>query len=157
MAFVTKWAWAGAVAFGIVLAGAGIFMINEARNAHNEVKDTLSAERIITAEDSDIPLAEVTGPDEAKAQADAIFDHTMRITGGKTYAELARDDPNRAVYLNSITLRTALMESYMAFKIAELVQGVGIIIFLLGLSQVVLGAYLGLVLQPARERAARDA
>jgi hypothetical protein len=62
-------------------------------------------------------LAAVTGPAEAKAQADAIKAHMLKTTGGKTYAELSRDDPNRATYLNSVTLRTALMESYLAFKV----------------------------------------
>ncbi len=157
MSFVTKWAWVGAVVFGVVLFGAGLFMVREARMAHDEVRDTLASENIVTAEDADIPLVAVTGPEEAKAQAEAIREHTLKITGGKTYAELARDDPNRATYLNSITLRTALMESYMAFKIADLVLGVGIIVALLGISQVVLGAYLGLVLAPKRDAAATTA
>ena len=69
----------------------------------------------------------------------------MTMTGGKTYAELARDDPLRATYLQSVTLRTALMESYLAFKVADLVMGVGLIVALLGASQVVLGVFLGLL------------
>jgi hypothetical protein len=129
-------------------------MVGEARQAQDEVRDTLAAERIVTAEDAEIPLAPVTGPDEAKAQADIIFQHALRITGGKTYAELARDDPNRATYLNSVTLRTALMQAYLAFKVSDLVLGVGIIVALLGLSHVVLGLYLGLVTVPAARRAA---
>ena len=145
MELLKKRAWLGAIVFGFVLIGAGLFMVREARSAHNEVEDTLSAERIVSSEDADIPLTAVTGPDEAKAQANAIKTHILKITNGKTYAELDRNDPNRAQYLNSVTLRTALMESYMAFKVAELVQGVGIIVALLGASQVVLGAYLGLI------------
>jgi len=153
MNFVKNWAWIGAVAFGLVLVGSGLYMVREARLAHDDVRDTLADERIVSAEDADIPLAAVTGPAEAKAQADAIKAHMLKTTGGKTYAELSRDDPNRATYLNSVTLRTALMESYLAFKVSDLVQGVGIIVALLGLSHVVLGAYLGLVALPARERA----
>jgi hypothetical protein len=115
------------------------------------------AERIITSEDAEIPLAPVNGPAEAKAQAEAIRLHALNITGGKTYAEMDRNDPNRATYLNSVTLRTALMESYLAFKVSDLVQGVGAIVALLGLSHVVLGAYLGLVTVPARNKAAAAA
>lgn len=147
MKYFAKWAWTGAVIFGVVLAGSGLFMVQQGRAAHNEVRDTLSSERIVTAEDAGIPLAAVTGPEEAKAQADAIKTHVLALTGGKTYAELARDDPNRATYLNSVTLRTALMESYLAFKISDLVSGLGLIIVLLGLSHVVLGCYLGLVVR----------
>lgn len=42
----------------------------------------------------------------------------------------------------------------MAFKIAELVQGIGLIVALLGASQVVLGVYLGLVSRPVAQPAA---
>jgi hypothetical protein len=157
MEFIKKRAWIGAIVFGVVLIGAGLFMVREARSAHDEVRDTLAAERIVSAEDADIPLVAVTGPAEAKAQADAIRTHMLKTTNGKTYAELDRADPNRAQYLNSVTLRTALMESYMAFKIAELVQGVGIIVVLIGGSQVVLGIYLGLTTASAGERAAAKA
>ena len=69
----------------------------------------------------------------------------MEQTGGKTYAELDRTDPLRATYLQSVTLRTALMESYLAFKVADLVMGIGLIVVLLGASQVVLGGFLGLM------------
>jgi hypothetical protein len=145
MNLITKWAWVGAIAFGVILTIAGGFMMYEGRMAHNEVRDTLAEERIITAEDAEIPLASVDSADEAKAQADIIREHALRTTGGKTYAELDRNDPNRATYLNSVTLRTALMESYLAFKVSDLVVGMGVIVVLLGLSHVAMGAFLGLV------------
>jgi hypothetical protein len=159
MEFIKKWAWLGAVGFGILLVGSGLFMVREARLAHNDVRDALAAERIVTPEDAEIPLAPVDSAAEAKAQADIIQTHALRTTEGKTYSELARDDPRRGTYLQAVTLRTALMESYLAFKVADLVQGIGIIVVLLGASHVVLGAYLGLVTAPARERqvAARTA
>jgi hypothetical protein len=147
-------AWIGAVVFGFVLAGAGVFMIVEGRAAHNEVRDTLADERIITSEDAEIPLADVDSAAEAKAQADVIRAHILETTDGKTYAELDREDPNRALYLNSVTLRTALMESYLAFKVSDLVVGLGAIVVLLGLSHVALGVYLGLVTRNAEEKAA---
>jgi hypothetical protein len=129
-------------------------MVREARLAHDDVRDALAAERIITAEDAEIPLATVDTAAEAKAQADIIQVHALNITEGKTYAELERNDPRRATYLQAVTLRTALMESYLAFKVADLVQGVGVIVAMLGLSHVVLGFYLGLVVVPRKERAA---
>jgi hypothetical protein len=154
MEFIKRRAWIGAIVFGLVLIGAGLYMVREARLAHDEVSDTLAAERIVSSEDAGIPLAAVTGPEEAKAQAEAIKAHMLKTTGGKTYAEMDRSDPNRAQYLNSVTLRTALMESYLAFKVAELVQGVGLIVAALGASQVVLGIYLGLIAAPARAQGA---
>ena len=122
-------------------------MIYEGRTAHNDVRDTLADERIISAKDADIPLAEIDSPAEAKAQAEIIRVHALEASGGKTYAEMDRADPNRATYLNSVTLRTALMESYLAFKVGDLVVGMGAIVVLLGLSHVALGAFLGLVLR----------
>jgi hypothetical protein len=141
--FIERWAWIGAVAFGVALIVAGLYMVKEARDAHDEVRDALAAEKIVTAEDADIPLAPVDNAAAAKAQADIIQHHILETTGGKTYSEMARDDPNRPLYLQAVTLRTALMESYLAFKVADLVMGIGAIVALLGLSQVVLGAYLG--------------
>jgi hypothetical protein len=142
---ITHWAWIGAIVFGIGLVGAGMFMMAQGRMAHNDVRDALTAERIVTPADSEIPNTPVTGASEAKAQADVIWKHVMTQTGGKTYAELAQTDPLRATYLQSVTLRTALMESYLAFKVADLVMGIGLIVALLGASQVVMGVFLGLM------------
>lgn len=156
--FVAKWAWAGAILFGLVLAGSGAFMVQQGRAAHNDVKDTLASENVVSSQDADIPLKPVTNAATAKAQADAIKAHVLRTTGGRGYAELPSTDPNRTTALNSITLRTALMESYMAFKIADLVMGVGLIVALVGASHVVLGAYLAYITAQERkdfEKAAR--
>src|SRR5688572_17318716 len=106
MRFISTWAWAGAVLFGVMLVVAGIYMVFQGRAAYDDVRDALRDERVVTAEDADIPLAPVDGPAEAKAQADIIREHALRLTGGKTFAEMARDDPNRATYLQSVTLRT---------------------------------------------------
>jgi hypothetical protein len=142
---IAKWGWLGLVAFGLVLFVSGLYMLAQGISARNEVTDTLADERIITSQNAEIPMAKVTGAAEAKAQADVIKQDALNITGGKTYAELDRNDPNRNVYLNSVTLRTALMQSYMAFKVADLVMGVGALVAVLGLAQAVLGLYLGFV------------
>jgi hypothetical protein len=84
---IIHWAWIGAIVFGVSLIGAGLFMVSEGRSAHDDVRDALSAERIVTPEDSALPNTPVTGPNEAKAQADAIWAHVMTLTGGKTYAD----------------------------------------------------------------------
>ena len=149
---VLRWAWLGAILFGVVLVGAGTVMLFAGRSANNDIKDALAAERIVTAADSDLPNVPVTGSAEAKAQSDAIWKHTMTQTGGRTYAELPREDPLRTTYLQSVTLRTALMESYLAFKVADLVMGIGLIVVLLGASQVVLGIFLGLLVRAGREQ-----
>ncbi len=148
---IMHWAWLGAVLFGLALVVAGFFMMAQGRAAHNDVKDALSAERIVTPADSALPNTPVTGAAEAKAQADVIWKHVLEQTGGKTYAELDRADPLRDTYLQSVTLRTALMESYLAFKVADLVMGIGLIVVLLGASQVVLGGFLGIKFRGTEE------
>ncbi len=142
---IMHWAWIGAMLFGLGLIGAGAFMVSQGQSAHNQVRDALSAEMIVTPADSALPNTPVTGAAQAKAQADVIWKHVLTQTGGKTYAQLDQADPLRATYLQSVTLRTALMESYLAFKVADLVTGVGVIVALLGASQVVLGGFLGLM------------
>ena len=144
MKFISKWAWIGAIVFGIALLASGAVMVRQARMAHTDVRDALAGERIVTSEKADIPLAPVTNAATAKAQADVIQSDVLAITGGKTYAELDRSDPARTTYLNAVTLRSALMESYLAFKVADLVLGIGLIIVMLGLSHIALGTYLGL-------------
>jgi hypothetical protein len=156
MTFILRWGWIGAIVFGLALAMGGLYMMREARIAHDEVRDALAAERIVTAEDAEIALATVDTAAEAKAQADVIQMHALRITEGKTYAELDRDDPRRQTYLQAITLRTALMESFLAFRVSDLVLGVGLIVTLLGLSHVVLGAYLGLTVLKRGQATAPD-
>ena len=145
MKLLAKWGWLGLLAFGLVLVVSGLYMVYAGRSAHDEVTDSLSDERIITSQSAEIPMAKVTGPAEAKAQAEVIKQDVLKMTGGKTYAELDRNDPNRNTYLTSITLRTALMQSYMAFKVADLVTGVGALVAVLGAAQAVLGLYLGFV------------
>ena len=61
MQFIRNRAWIGAIVFGVVLIGAGLFMVREARLANDEVTDTLAAERIVSAEDADIPLVAALG------------------------------------------------------------------------------------------------
>ncbi len=54
---------------------------------------TVSQERIVTPADASIPNAPVKGPLTLKAQADIIRTHTLRMTGGKTFAEMPRQIP----------------------------------------------------------------
>lgn len=50
----------------------------------------VSRENIVTPQDAAIPGKAVRGPFTLKAQADVIRMHTLRATGGKTYAEMPR-------------------------------------------------------------------
>ena len=53
----------------------------------------VTQEKITTPSDSAIPGRLVSGPMTLKAQADIIREHVLKMTGGKTYAEMPREIP----------------------------------------------------------------
>ena len=86
------------------------------------ISTTLADEKITVADDADCAAGDdVNGPFSAYCQADVIEKHTEEITGGKTYAELAQDDPNRATAMDSAFLRASLFTSVVAFGVAAAV------------------------------------
>ncbi|MFC7534577.1 hypothetical protein [Actinoplanes sp. GCM10030250] len=52
--------------------------------------------------------------------------------GGKTYAELPRDDPNRDSVMTASFLQASLFTSVVAFGVAVLAAGLGIVLVLIG-------------------------
>ena len=57
---------------------------------------------------------------------------TKEITGGKTYAQLDQEDPNRAVAADSAFLQASLFTSVVAFGVAAMALVVGITLALIG-------------------------
>ena len=99
------------------------------------VQDQLAAENIVVSEDADMLAGdEVNGPFSAYAQAEVINKHALEATGGKTYAELDRDDPTRETAMSASFLRASLFTSVVAFGTAALVAGLGGLFILLGLA-----------------------
>ena len=97
------------------------------------VSNTLSEQKIVVSEDANCLAGnDVDGPFSAYCQAKVIDKHTKEITGGKTYAELDRDDPNRAVAADSAFLQASLFTSVVAFGVAAIAIVVGIVLTLLG-------------------------
>ena len=98
-----------------------------------QVSDTLAAEGIVVSEDASCQAGqEVNGPLEAYCQADIINEHALHSTDGKTYAQLDRDDPLRAVAMNASFLRASLFTSVVAFGLAGTAMLVGFVFLLLG-------------------------
>jgi hypothetical protein len=122
---------------GFVFIGAGIFMVTEGRSAYDEVEDAIISENIITSEDSAIPNVLVHDAATARAEADVIEVHYLELTGGKTYAELDRDDPNRETAFRAVQLRTSLNLAVMGFKVSDLVTGMGAFMIVIGASFVI--------------------
>ena len=125
---------------GIVGIIIGALMVIGGVAAWIGVTIQLSEENITVAEDAAfLQGAPVTDPLTAWAQAEVIQKHTLEITGGKTYAELEQDDPLRETAATASYLRTSLFTSIVAFGVALLAAGTGVIAILYGWSLLALG------------------
>lgn len=124
--------WIAPMILGLVFIGAGIYMLTEGLRAKDEVRDAVVSENIITSEDASIPNVLVDNAAKAKAESDVIEMHYLEITGGKTYAELDRDDPNRETAFRAVQLRTSLNLAVMGFRISDLVIGMSIFMIVVG-------------------------
>ncbi|MCH8949252.1 MAG: aromatic ring-opening dioxygenase LigA [Chloroflexi bacterium] len=122
---------------GLVFIGGGIYMMTEGQSAKDEVRAAVVSENIITSEDASIPNVLVDNAAKAKAEADVIGMHYLEITGGKTYADLDRDDPNRETAFRAVQLRTSLNLAVMGFKVADLVIGLGVFMIVVGATFIV--------------------
>lgn len=78
-------------------------------------------EKIVTPEDSSVPNQLVRGPFTLKAQADIIREHVLKITEGKTYAEMPREDSNRNLWVTATTLTTALNLGILTYVFSGLI------------------------------------
>ena len=118
---------------GLVLgaAGAGTWVM---------VQTSLGDENITVAEDAARFGGEkVDGPFTAYYEADIIEHHALEASGGKTYAELDREDPVRDVVMNGSFLRASLFTSVVSFGIAAMAMGLGVVFVLIGAALRVLG------------------
>ncbi len=116
------------IVVGIVMALAGVA-------TWFVVSNTVSEQKIAVSDDADCLAGdEVDGPFSAYCQAKVIDKHTNEITGGKTYAELDQDDPNRAIAADSAFLQASLFTSVVAFGLAAMAVAVGIVLTLIGFS-----------------------
>jgi hypothetical protein len=99
------------------------------------VRDQLSNEKIVVSEDA-VRFAgwDVDGPFTAYAEADVIQKHALEASGGQTYAQLPRDDPNRPTVMNASFLRASLFTSVVAFGVALMAAGLGVVLVLIGVA-----------------------
>jgi hypothetical protein len=120
-------AWINIVvgALMIVIGGASYYLV------HRELAD----EKIVVADDAKTMAGkDVGGPLTAYSQAMVIKEHALKIGNGKTYAELPQDDPARDTVMTASFLRASLFTSVVAFGVAALVAGLGLLFILLGLA-----------------------
>jgi hypothetical protein len=98
------------------------------------VSSTLADQKIVTSEDAVcLPNTEVDGPFGAYCQAQTIDRNVREITDGLTYAELDREDERRGTAQSAAFLQASLFTSILAFGVAAMAFGMGVIFVLIGL------------------------
>ena len=150
----------GGLISSLVLVGFGVAMIVIGYNGINEVHDTLRQENITTAADSTDPGKPVVDGATARVQADVMREHTLKQTGGLTYAQmgsyqlasdpkdpkgtsdktLAAKDANgnpianaaRNTWVTETALTTALNTAYFAENVGTFAIVVGVALLLTG-------------------------
>lgn len=123
---VRKLAWVSCVVLGVLLIVGGV-------GTWVTVSTTLSDQRIVTPDDACLPGRTVSGPLTAYCQAQVIEEHALDSTDGLTYAELDREDPRRQVAMNASFLQASLFTSVVAYGVAAMAIGMGLIFVLIGL------------------------
>ena len=127
----------------IVVMVIGALMVIGGAVTYAQVSSTLAAENITVSEDACLGGQAVTGPFQAYCEADIIAVHALEATGGKTYAELDREDPLREVAMNGSFLRASLFTSVLAFGVSTMAIGVGIVFVLIGVALLNLAGRVG--------------
>ena len=115
----------------VIIAGAILLVAGVA--TYVVVSTTLSDQQITVSDDAAAFAGEhVDQPWEAYAQADIIGEHASEIADGQTYAELPQDDPNRQTVMDASFLQASLFTSVVAFGVAAMAAGLGIVFLLIG-------------------------
>jgi hypothetical protein len=114
------------IVFGVVMAAAGVV-------TWVAVQSELADEHITVSKDAARYAGEpVDGPLTAYSEAETIQKHALEASGGKTYAQMAQDDPKRQTVMTASFLRASLFTSIVSFGVAAMAFGVGLVLILLG-------------------------
>src|SRR6478609_4696209 len=135
---------------GLLVIIAGAIMVVAGVAVYITVSNTLADQKITVSDDaSHFAGQKVTQPWQAWAEANTIAKHSEEIAGGKTYAELPQDDPNRDTVMTASFLQASLFTSVVAAGVAVMAFGLGIVVILIGVA-------LRLVGRTERDEALRD-
>lgn len=140
-----------APAAGVAVGLAGMGFVGVGLWARREARQALARERIVSAADARPPNARVTTGAAARSMAEVIRRNTIEATGGRTYAEIepyvdpegnptsegtramkdertgqSIENPSHRLWIESTTLQTALIQAYVAFRLAELTVALGL-------------------------------
>jgi hypothetical protein len=120
---------------GLLVLVAGAILVVAGAVTYAVVSKTLADQHITVSSDAaHFAGQQVTEPWQAYAQANVIGDHATKIAGGKTYSELPQDDPNRNTVMTASFLQASLFTSVVAFGVAAMAVGIGVVFVLIGVA-----------------------
>ena len=120
---------------GLAVIVAGVIMIVAGVVTWFVVQDQLADENITVSDDAERFAGDpVDGPLTAYAEANVIEKHALEASGGMTYAEIDREDPVRETVMNASFLRASLFTSIVAFGVALMAAGLGVVLILIGIA-----------------------
>ncbi|MFL6128634.1 MAG: hypothetical protein ACJ73E_06175 [Mycobacteriales bacterium] len=121
---------------GVIMVAAGVVTWIGVQNTLADEKVTVSPDAKYFAGDA------VNGPLTAYSEAQTIEKHALEASGGKTYAELQRNDPQRQTVMTASFLRASLFTSVVAFGVAAMAAALGVVLVLIGIALLRLGRML---------------
>jgi hypothetical protein len=171
-----KWFAYGGIAASVLMIALGVGALVVGISGFNEVRDNIARENIVGTDDSTIPGQKVDTGSEAKAFAAVMRKHTLKATGGQTYADMDRyideqgnptsdeekaakgangqpvENPLRQLWVTETALTTALNVSFFAERVSvfSMVTGGALILTGIGFLVLTLGGALGTVPIPGR-------
>ncbi len=116
-------------------------LVQDLRSQNLEVQNPailLTYEHARAPEGVDVPKVLIDTAQEANDQAEVIMHHTLAATEGKTYSQLDREDPNRQLWVTSLTLQNSLHMAQMGLQVTLLVMGIGVAFTGLGLAVLII-------------------
>jgi hypothetical protein len=120
-------------ALGRLVTAAGMVEMLSGAAAWTVVRTQLANERIVVpATAARFPNQTVRGPLTAFEQADVVRRTTLKATDGRTYGEMAEDDPMAKMSLEAALIRSSLFTSVLAFGIAASQVALGAVFILVG-------------------------
>jgi hypothetical protein len=120
---------------GRFVTAAGIVEILVGAGAWAVVSRRLADEKIVVPGSSRwFPNRTVRDPLTALEEAEVVRRITLKATGGRTYGEMAQDDPMSRMALDASLIRSSLFTAILAFGIAATQVALGAVFVAIGRS-----------------------
>jgi len=127
------------VILGLASIAFGIGFIWNGYSYETQLRTQLATEEVtLGSEEGNI----VDTPEEARNASETVKGHRTERYG--TYAQTGRDSPERAQFLNALTLENSLNLVQLAFGVTTIAMAIGAFMILNGIALVGVGLALGL-------------